>query len=244
MSCFFLSHEPSTCACTSRTTREAAASPTTLSRGTPQHTRQRPVCRLPGHFRPPCSGGCAAGQRQPGSHHLERPFPSHAQAPARKSSAGLRLPGAACSGPARTAIRCGRQRGGKRRGASSTAARARPGHQSGTLVLPQLNRLHEAYKRRQDALPASSSSQDQQPTASGPIPSQRRLTQQLTAHWPQFKALRQSYAGTRFEEQRMLHIPQRHKATVQDSTLRMEMNALEEQADNAKARELHWKPLS
>jgi hypothetical protein len=42
----------------------------------------------------------------------------------------------------------------------------------------------------------------------------------------------------------MLHMPQKHKATVQDSTLRMEMNALEEQADNAKARELHWKPLS
>jgi len=32
-------------------------------------------------------------------------------------------------------------------------------------------------------------------------------------------------------------------ATVQDSTLRMEMNALE-QADNATARDLHWKPLS
>jgi hypothetical protein len=115
---------------------------------------------------------------------------------------------------------------------------------SGTLVLPQLNRLHEAYKRRQDALPASSTSQDLQPTASGPIPSQRRLTQQLIAHWPQFKALRQRYAGTRFEEQRMLHMPQKHKATVPDSTLRMEMKALEEQADNAKARELHWKPLS
>ena len=42
----------------------------------------------------------------------------------------------------------------------------------------------------------------------------------------------------------MLHMPQKHKATVPDSTLRMEMKALEEQADNAKARELHWKPLS
>jgi hypothetical protein len=115
---------------------------------------------------------------------------------------------------------------------------------SGTLVLPQLNRLHEAYKRRQVAPPASSSSQDQQPTASGPIPSQRRLTQQLTAHWPQFKILRQRYAGTRFEEQRQLHMPQKHKATVPDSALRMEMNALEAQADNAKARDLHWKPLS
>ena len=89
----------------------------------------------------------------------------------------------------------------------------------------------------------ASTSQDQQPTASGPIPSQRRLTRQLTAHWPPFKALRQRYAGTRFEEQRMLHMPQKHKATVSDSTLRMEMNALEEQAGIAKARELHWKTL-
>jgi hypothetical protein len=80
---------------------------------------------------------------------------------------------------------------------------------SGTLVLPQLNSLHEAYKQRQVAPPSSSSSQDQQPTASGPIPSQRRLTQQPIAHWPQFKILRQLYAGTRFEEQRQLHMPQR-----------------------------------
>jgi hypothetical protein len=42
----------------------------------------------------------------------------------------------------------------------------------------------------------------------------------------------------------MLHMSQKHKATVQDSTLRVKMNALEEQADNAKARDLHWKPLS
>jgi hypothetical protein len=98
---------------------------------------------------------------------------------------------------------------------------------SGTLVLPQLNLLHEAYKRRQVAPPVSSNSQDQQPPASGPIPSQRRLTQQLTEHWPQFKILRQRYAGTRFAEQRQLHMPQKHKATVPDSALGMEMNALE-----------------
>ena len=53
-----------------------------------------------------------------------------------------------------------------------------------------------------------------------------------------FKVLRQRYAGKRFEEQRQLHLPQKHKATVPDSTLRVEMNNLEEQADNAKAREL------
>ena len=56
--------------------------------------------------------------------------------------------------------------------------------------------------------------------------------------------LRQRYAGTRFEEQRQLHLPQKHKATVLDSTLRVEMNNLEEQADNTKARELFWKLLS
>ena len=87
----------------------------------------------------------------------------------------------------------------------------------------------------------SSSSQDQQPTASGPIPSQQHLMQQLlmqqlTTHWPHFKSLRQRYDGMLFEEQRMLHIPQKHKTTVQDSTLCMETNALEEQADNDTAR--------
>jgi hypothetical protein len=62
--------------------------------------------------------------------------------------------------------------------------------------------------------------------------------------WPQFKALRQHYARTRFEEQHQLHLPQKHKATVPESSLRVEMNALEEQAENAKARDLYWKPLS
>ena len=76
----------------------------------------------------------------------------------------------------------------------------------------------------------------------GPAPF--RLTQQLTKHWPQFKALRQHYASTRFEEQRQLPLPQKHKATVAESRLRVEMNALEEQAENAKARDLYWKPLS
>jgi hypothetical protein len=58
------------------------------------------------------------------------------------------------------------------------------------------------------------------------------------------QALRQHYASTRFEEQHQLPLPQRHKARVPESSLRVEMNALEEQADNAKARDLYWKPLS
>jgi hypothetical protein len=89
---------------------------------------------------------------------------------------------------------------------------------NGKLVLPQLNRLHEAFKGSQVSHPASSSSQDQQPTRPSPTLSQRRLTQQLTKQWPQFKALRQHYAGMRFEEQRQLHLPQKHKATVPENT--------------------------
>jgi hypothetical protein len=69
------------------------------------------------------------------------------------------------------------------------------------------------------------------------------LYRQFTKNWAPFKALRQHYAGTRFEEHLQLHLPQKHKATVADSTLRVEMNALEEQADNAKAHDLYWKPL-
>jgi hypothetical protein len=47
-----------------------------------------------------------------------------------------------------------------------------------------------------------------------------------------------------FEEQRQLHLPQKHKATVLKSTLRIEMNRLEEQADNVNACDLFWKLLS
>ena len=115
--------------------------------------------------------------------------------------------------------------------------------QDGKLILPQLNRLHEVYKRNQVASSASASSQDQQP-AKPTIPSQKRVTQQLTTHWPLFKALRQTFANTRFAQQLQLHQPQKVKATDQDSALRVEMSALEDQADDGKARELHWKPMS
>ena len=129
--------------------------------------------------------------------------------------------------------------------AANAGARPQPSAGSqdninGTLLLPQPDRLHLAFKRRQVSPSASSSSQDQQaqqPTKSI-IPSQHRVTEQLTKHLAPFKALRQRYAGTRFEEQRQLHLPQKYKAMVPDSTLRVEMNNLEEQADNAKAREL------
>jgi hypothetical protein len=117
---------------------------------------------------------------------------------------------------------------------------------NGKLLLPQLDRLHLAFKRSQVSPSASSSSQDQQSQhlPKSVIPTQRRVTEQLTKNWAPFKVLRQRYGGTRFSEQRQLHLPQKHKATVADSTLRVEMNGLEEQSDNAKARDLFWKPFS
>jgi hypothetical protein len=93
---------------------------------------------------------------------------------------------------------------------------------------------------------AYSSSQDQQSQhlPKSVIPTDHRVTEQPTKNWSPFKVLCQRYAGTSFEEQPQLHLPQKHKATVTDSTLRVEMNGLEEQTDNNKARELFWKPLS
>jgi hypothetical protein len=44
-----------------------------------------------------------------------------------------------------------------------------PNNGNGKLVLPQLNLLHEAFKRSQVSHPASYSSQDQQPTLPSPI---------------------------------------------------------------------------
>ena len=81
--------------------------------------------------------------------------------------------------------------------------------------------------------PPSASSQDQQP-AKPTIPSQKHVTQQLTTHWPPFKALRQTFANTRFAQQLQLHLPQKVKATDQDSAPRVEMSALEDQAANGK----------
>ena len=55
--------------------------------------------------------------------------------------------------------------------------------------------------------------------------------------------LRQRHVRDYFKEQLQLHLPQKHKATVQGSALRVEMLNLEEQADNAKA-QLYWKPMA
>jgi len=57
-------------------------------------------------------------------------------------------------------------------------------HSNGTLLLPQLDRLHLAFKRRQVS-PSASSSQDQQaqqPTKSV-IPTQKRVTRDDVVYW-------------------------------------------------------------
>ena len=144
-----------------------------------------------------------------------------AKAPARELPSKLRLLRSAGRSTAPAAVRAG---GGAATNAGENTQPQHAGSQdngTGRLVLPQLNTFHEAFKRSQDHPPASSSSQDQKPNRPAAIPTQRRLTQQLSKHWPQFKALRQRYAVTRFEGQRQLHLPHRCKATEQDSTLRV-----------------------
>ena len=112
-------------------------------------------------------------------------------------------------------------------------------------VLPQLDRLHLAFKRSQVSPSASSSSQDQQSQhlrSPSSLPSAVSRSTSPSIGRPSRPCV--SATQARFEEQRQLHLPQKYKATVPDSALRVEMNNLEEQADNAKARELFWKPLS
>ncbi len=91
---------------------------------------------------------------------------------------------------------------------------------NGKLVLPQLNHLHEAFKQSQVPPRRLSALRTSSPLG----PSQFSLTQPLSKHWHQFKAWSQHYAGKPFEKQHQLHLPQKHKATIPESTLGVEMN--------------------
>jgi hypothetical protein len=146
---------------------------------------QRQVCCLPWHLCPPCSTDLAAGQRSPGSSHMGRPPSPPAHACARDLLQHYDSTDQPASAP---------QAPPSAGGSAAVHADANPQPQpagsqdngNGKLVLPQLNRLHEAFKRSGVSTPACSSSQDQ-PTRRRPIPSQRRLTQQLTKDWTQMK---------------------------------------------------------
>ena len=146
-----------TCACTSRTTRADLAYQT---RGRVHDERQ--VCCIPGHLCLPCSIGLAAGQRPPGSSHLDAPpFLKLKQMheDLLQHYHCTDQPVAAQPAPP-SGFRAGSS------AAENAGANPQPqpagsqdnGH--GKLVLPKLNRLHEAFKRSQVSHPASYSSQD------------------------------------------------------------------------------------
>jgi hypothetical protein len=150
---------------------------------------QRQVCCLPRHLYLPCSTGLTVMQRSPGSSHMGRPPSPPAQACARGPPTVLRLHRLASSSTTSAAARRPTQLAAARLPAGANPQTQPAGSQdngNGKLVLPQLNRLHEAVTRSQVSPLASSSSQDQ-PTRPRPIPSQRSLTQQLTKEWPQYK---------------------------------------------------------
>ena len=197
--------------------------------------------RLPGHLCTACSAGLAARQRHPGPHHVACPPPLHAQALAWGPLAALRLHQA--SNPRRRPL-----------------AATQPPTRAHARSLPQAPRTtsmaHFSYRNSTAFIwhssggrcppqrpPALKTSRPSSPRSPSSLPGAVSRSSSPSIGRPS----RSCVSGTparRLEEQRQLHLPQKHKATVPDSTLRVEMNNLEEQADNAKARELFWKPLS
>jgi hypothetical protein len=103
--------------------------------------------------------------------------PLHAQTLARGPLAAVRLHRAACSGTARAAVRAG---GGDdaNAGAHQQPHAGSQDNGNGKLLLPQLDRLHLAFKRSQASPSASSSSQDQQvqQAPKSVIPTHHRVT--------------------------------------------------------------------
>ena len=91
------------------------------------------------------------------------------------------------------------------------------------LRLPQLSSLHEVHSRDNGIIgPGQQVSQ-----AAARIPSQRELTRQISAHWAPFIHTRRNPPNARLAEEMSLRATQTYTATVQDSTIREEMRALE-----------------
>jgi hypothetical protein len=82
---------------------------------------------------------------------------------------------------------------------------------------------------------AVSAQQDDSSPKSAEIPSQHRVSLQLIQEWQPFKDLRQHFANNRRMEQLQLHAPQKITATVADSALRVEMQALEPEHEGARS---------
>ncbi len=76
------------------------------------------------------------------------------------------------------------------------------------------------------------------------IPDQHRVTQQILSRWKPFKEIKQTFAVSRRAEQLRQRVQQRVVATVEDSTLRTEIENLESEKEDTSSRVLWYKPMS
>ena len=124
-------------------------------------------------------------------------------------------------------------------------ARARPARDSqdglhgasqqeaAALFLPQLNQLHElSIVRGEDASNVVV------------IPTQDRVTHQILSRWQPFKDLKQTFTVSHRAEHLRLRVQQRVIVTVEDSTLRTEMENLESDQEDPSRRVLWYKSMS
>jgi hypothetical protein len=102
------------------------------------------------------------------------------------------------------------------------------------ITFPQLNRLHEAIVRGEDASNVAVTA----------VPAQNRVTLQILSMWQPVKDLKLTFAVSRRVEQLRLRAQQRGVATVEDSVLRTEMENLESEEEDAPRRVLWYKPMS
>ena len=144
---------------------------------------------------------------------LLKPFETTAR---RETSAnGLALAKNAKSG-SKTSTNIGNERGGAVLFEKKETKLSRQ-KEDNHLSSPQLNRLHEAIVRGEDASNVAVTA----------VPAQNRVTLQILSMWQPFKDLKLTFAVSRRVEQLRLRAQQRGVATVEDSVLRTEMENLE-----------------
>merc|ERR1712205_194917 len=103
------------------------------------------------------------------------------------------------------------------------------------LRLPQLSALHEAHSRGNGTIAPGQQASHAAGSREPRIPTQRELTRQISANWGPFLHTRRNPPNARLAEEMSLRATQTYTATVQDSTLREEMRALEPAHDDAPA---------
>jgi len=108
--------------------------------------------------------------------------------------------------------------------------------ETGPLSTPQLNCLHEASFARDESSASNA--------GVAVIPSQLKVTKQILLHWQPFRDLKLKYTGSRHAEQLSLRSQQSIVATVEESVLGTEMDALESQEEDDPKRILYFKSMS